>query len=65
MRQSDSARAAAVRAAVHHRTEHARQVEASLGRDGFIAVAPDLISGFGPGGGNIGHTETVMRPRSV
>ncbi len=35
-----------------------RSVADQLARDGFIAVAPDLISGFGPGGGGTDSAAT-------
>ena len=41
-------------------TDWIRGVADQLAADGFIAIAPDLISGKGPNGGG---TESVAQPR--
>ena len=41
-------------------TDWIRGVADQLAKDGFIAVAPDLVSGLGPGGGG---TDSVAEPR--
>jgi carboxymethylenebutenolidase len=56
--RSDSAPVVIVIHEIYGLTDWLRSVADQLAADGFIAVAPDLISGLGPGGGGTESAES-------